>query len=136
VTDNDRVNAMLVDHSGKHADFFFEMPIDGGDSPSSIGGQEKARAAAEAERNKPSPSPIQPTVSTEDDGTTQMLQFQAQKIVALTREKHALEAEVRKLGGKRERTASTGITELQSDDAMGSPGGGLSEGMPPPMSPT
>jgi pantothenate kinase len=119
VADNDRINALLVAQSGKHADFIFELPIEGGDSPSSLGGQEKARAAAEAERRA---SPAVPATSSapEDDGTTQMLQFQAQKIVALTREKHALEAEVRKLGGKRERMASTGIVQA------------LSEGTPPP----
>lgn len=121
VADNDRINALLVAQSGKHADYVFEMPIEGGDSPSSLSNQEKERAASKAARRA---VPAATNSSPSDDGTTQMLQFQAQKIVALTQEKHALEAEVRRLGSKRPRQATTGLVA-----AMGA---GLSEGTPPP----
>ena len=50
VADNDRINALLVAQSGKHADYVFEMPIEGGDSPSSLSNQEKERAASKAAR--------------------------------------------------------------------------------------
>jgi pantothenate kinase len=120
VADNDRINALLVAQSGKHADYAFEMPIEGGDSPSAPGDQEKQRTAPKAARQT---GPATTSSSPEDDGTTQMLQFQAQKIVALTKEKHALEAEVRRLGSKRPRQVTTGIVQAMGD---------LSEGTPPP----
>jgi pantothenate kinase len=120
VADNDRINALLVAQSGKQADYMFEMPIEGGDSPSAQGDQEKRPASKAARDTGPAPT----TSSPEDDGTTQMLQFQAQKIVALTQEKHALEAEVRRLGSKRPRQVTTGIVQATSGD--------LNEGTPPP----
>ena len=70
----------------------------------------------------------------EDDGTTQMLQFQAQKIVALTQEKHELEEELKRLGSTRKRNATTGLTErmVQGD---GTAGGEVAEGQPPSPGP-
>lgn len=118
VADNDRINALLVAQSGKHADYSFEVPIEGTESSPSARGQEKKRSA-NSERDA---GPVGTNSAPDDDGTTQMLQFQAKKIVALTQEKHALEAELRQLGGKRKRLPSTGI--VQAVD--------VSEGTPPP----
>ena len=135
VDQNDRVNAMLVAQCAAHADFAFEVAASTEAAAAQAASAEgaEARPEGEAKRSRsPRSSRIEKTSSMgEDDGTTQMLQFQASKIVALTQEKHELEEELRRLGSTRKRNATTGLTErmVQGD---GTAGGEVAEGQPPP----